>query len=214
MKKLIIYIGLLLITQVTFSQCPLNRLVNEINTNTQLKNAIKNNPDLIDSWKKLDDLGADDVIKNNPDALKYLSNGRSNEILLEVEELLGGHSMERHGAHLSLLEMEQRVMNTHPTMPQSRSALKFDTNQIHIDAVNRAFNHHKTTIESHFQSSNDYLQLDYNFGSRIGEGYTNIGTRNNPISSLVNSNIVRLAFRADSNSPGGYILDSSYPLFN
>ncbi len=213
MKNLIIYISLFLLTQASFGQCPLNRLVNEINSNTQLKNAIKNNPDLIDSWKKLDDLGADDVLKNDPEVLKYISNGRSNEILLEVEEILGGHSIERHGAHLPLPEMRQRVIGQHPTMPQSRSALKFDSNSIHQSSVNEAFRTHKTDIENHFSQGGGYKEWSFNLNNRIGNGYHNAGTVNNPSAVYVTTDKIKITFAPDSNSPSGYIMISAYPWY-
>ena len=171
------------------------------------------NPGLVESWKKLSNLGADDALRRNTEALEYLANGRSDKILLEVEELLGGHSKARHGSQLTMTEMEQRVLGTHPTMPQSRSALKFDSDAIHENAVNKAFQNNKTTIEAHFKTSDDYLELDYDYGSKIGEGFTNTGSRRIPISSKVETSKVRIAIKRDINSPDGYILDSAYPLY-
>ncbi|MCG8668324.1 MAG: HINT domain-containing protein, partial [Pseudomonadales bacterium] len=177
------------------------KLLRDAEVNEDFREAFVNDPSLVDSWKTLNELGADDTLRRNTDALEYLSTGRKNEIMLDVEELLGGHSKARHGSHLSMAEMEQRVMGNHPTMPQSRSALKFDSDAIHADAVNKAFNHHKSTIEAHFSSSSDYLELDFDYGSRIGEGFTNTGSRRNPVSSEVSTNVVRVAFRRDPNSP-------------
>jgi hypothetical protein len=54
-------------------------------------------------------------------------NGAGRQFSLLAEEALGGHSIARHGPQLTLLEMEQRVLGTHPTIPQSRSALRFET---------------------------------------------------------------------------------------
>ena len=174
---------------------------------------ITDNPNLVNAWKKLDDLGADAILKRDPDVLKYVQNGRTNKINIEVEELLGGHSKARHGSHLSMNEMEQRVLGTHSSMPQSRSALKFDSDAIHEDAVSKAFQQHKSTIDNHFKTSDDYLELDFDYGSKVGEGFTNTGTRRNPLASQVESSKVRIALKKDATNPDGYILDSAYPLY-
>ncbi|WP_299626506.1 RNase A-like domain-containing protein [uncultured Tenacibaculum sp.] len=225
MKKIILYIIFLLATQLSFTQsnanrtlnlinndCPILRnLIDEININPQLKNAIGEDPDLIIAWKKLDDLEADEFFKKDPKILDYVQNGRNNEINIDVEELLGGHSKARHGAHLTDNDMRLRALGQHPNFPQSRSALKFDSDLIHKDAVNKAYRHHKNTIETHFNSSDDYLTLEYNYGSKVGSGYTNIGTRNSPISSPVETNKIVIALKRDTTNPDGYILDSAYP---
>ena len=51
----------------------LGKLFNACNENPELTKAIKENPALIDSFKKLDDAGINDVIKNNPDVLKQIT---------------------------------------------------------------------------------------------------------------------------------------------
>ncbi len=193
MKNIIIYISLFLIAQVSFGQCPLNKIVNEINTNSKFKTKFKENPDFVTD---------------------YIANGRKNKIDLDIEEALGGHSKARHGSHLTDADMEQRVLGNHPDFSQSRSALKFDSDVIHQDAVNKAFQQHKSTIESHFKSSDDYLTLEYDYGSKVGSGFTNTGTRNNPISSPVESNKIIIALKRDATNTDGYILDSAYPFFN
>ncbi len=157
------------------------------------------------SPNKLDEFG---------DALQYLANGRGNRILLEIEEALGGHSIGRHGAHLSLDEMRQRVVGTHPTMPQTTKALKFKSDDIHIDAVNKAFQQHKDEILAHFNSGNtSYLKKDIDYGAQVGDGYYNAGTWDNPIPQYVTTKKVQVAFKADPSNPTGYILDSAYPLY-
>ena len=50
----------------------LGKLFNACNENPELTKAIKENPALIDSFKKLDDAGINDVIKNNPNNLKII----------------------------------------------------------------------------------------------------------------------------------------------
>ena len=129
--------------------------------------------DLVNAWKVLDDLGADEALRRNTDALEYLANGRSDKILLDVEELLGGHSKARHGSQIPLTEMEQRVLGTHPTMPQSRSALKFNSDAIHEASVNKAFKEHKAEIEAHFASGGGYKEWDSQLSGNIGDGYYN-----------------------------------------
>ncbi len=94
MKKLILYISFLLVIQLSFAQsnanrslnlinndCPiLKNLVDEINGNPQLKNAIKDNPSLVDALKKIDDLGDDAFkqLRKDPDFLKNFNNILSN----------------------------------------------------------------------------------------------------------------------------------------
>lgn len=136
------------------------------------------------------------------------------KILLDVEEILGGHSIARHGDHLSLSDMQQRVLGTHPTLPQSRSALKFDNAQLHKDAVDQAFNVRKIDIEAHFGSgkTSDF-PIIHNFGSQVGSGYTNTGTLNNPILVPVTTTKVKLIFRIDSSNPTGYKLLTAYPSY-
>lgn len=72
--------------------------------------AVKENPKLVDAWKKLDDLGADNALKNDPKVLDYVNSGRKNEINLDVEEVLGGHSKFRHGSHLTYNDMKLRAL--------------------------------------------------------------------------------------------------------
>ncbi len=214
MKKFLFLTSLLLSSLFSSAQCEWKaKLQDDLYQSRELSQAFFENGDLIDSWKKLNGLGADESLRKDIDALEYLTNGRSDKILLDVEELLGGHSKSRHGSQLTMSEMEQRVLGTHPNMPKSRSALKFDSDVIHEDAVSKAFTNHKLAIEAHFKSSTDYLELDFDYGSKIGEGYTNTGTRRNPISEQVSSNKVRIALKYDADSPNKYILDSAYPLF-
>ena len=202
------------IHNLNWDSSTLNNFNTDIGSSSALLDKFVENEGLVDSWKKLDDLGADQALKRNPDVLDYVGNGRKNDINLDVEEVLGGHSKARHGSHLTDAEMEQRVLGNHPDFPQSRSALKFDSDAVHQDAVNKAFQQHKSSIESHFSSSDDYLTLEYDYGSKVGSGFTNTGTRNNPVSSPVESNKLIIALRRDATNPDGYILDSAYPFFN
>jgi hypothetical protein len=131
---------------------------------------------------------------------------------LLAEEALGGHSIARHGPQLSLVEMEQRVLGAHPTLPQSRSALRFETKAIHEDAVNKAYSHYIDEIDNFFQNPiNDYKEWTLDYGSKVGSGYTNTGTLNHPVSVPVTSNKVTISIKRDLNSPKGYRLESAFP---
>jgi hypothetical protein len=128
------------------------------------------------------------------------------------EEALGGHSIARHGPQLTLLEMEQRVLGTHPTIPQSRSALRFETQVIHEDAVNKAFTQYGDEIDVFFANPNNtYKEWTFDYGSKVGSGYTNTGTLNNPVSLAVTSNKVTISIKRVANSPRGYRLESAFP---
>lgn len=120
----------------------------------------------------------------------------------------------RHGPYLSLPEMQQRVLGIHPTLGQSRSALRFDNATLHNDAVNQAFNAKKVDIEAHFSSGNTAnFSMEYDFGSQIGSGYTNTGTLSNPTAIAVNSTKVKLVFKVDPSNPTGYRLLTAYPSY-
>ena len=152
-------------------------------------------------------------MRNNVDNLNYLNNKRGDKIKIHVEEALGGHSIARHGHNLLLSDMELRVLGQHPAFPQSRSALKFDSEAIHQASLSKAFKEHKTEIDAHFANGGGYREWDSQLSGRIGEGYTNTGTRRMPISQYVTTDIVRIAFKPDANNPSGYIMDSGYPLY-
>ena len=165
-------------------------------------------------------LSAWNILKENNDYRKvipYLENigkNRSNGIYIELEEYLGGHSIERHGFQIPIQEMEQRILGTHPTMPQSRSALKFDNEAIHKDPVSKAYTRFKTEIDDHFiNGDKSYFEKDFDYGSRIGDGYYNSGTRGSPVSNRVTTTKIRIAFKENPNHPTGYIMDSAYPLY-
>jgi hypothetical protein len=130
---------------------------------------------------------------------------------LDEAESAGGHSIERHGSQLSDAEMQQRVLGTHPSMPQSRTAMKFDSPEVHQSAVDKAFDANKTAIDEHFANGGGYKEWEYNYGEQTGTGYTNTQTRANPNSVPVSSNKVTIAMKPDGN--GGYTLDSAYPSY-
>jgi hypothetical protein len=139
--------------------------------------------------------------------------GPKRSIDLAVQEALGGHSLERHGEQVSLSELRQRVLGTHPTMPQSRTALKFINSETHSDAVEQAFLKYQTEIQQHFASGGGYREWTFDYGSPTGVGFTNIGTRNNPIIEAINpgqTTKVTIAFNVHP-GPEGFYLVSAYP---
>jgi hypothetical protein len=132
---------------------------------------------------------------------------------IAIEEANGGHSIARHGEHLPMSEMEQRVLGTHPTMRQSRTAMRFTDQVTHEDAVARAYAHHRTAIESHFRNGGGYMEWEFSYGALTGSGYTNTGTLSRPIAVPVTSQKVKIAFRPDASNSRGYSLDSAYPSY-
>ena len=169
------------------------------------KNLNKTNPELADDIEKA--IAEGDFGK----LVRLINNKVADEFDLFAEEALGGHSLARHGEQLSMVELEQRVMGTHSTMPQSRSALKFDSADIHKEAVNKAYQHFKSEIDAHFASGGQYKEWTFDFGSQTGQGYTNTGTRSNPVSLRVTSNKVTISLDATTANSRGYYLLSAFP---
>jgi RHS repeat-associated protein len=135
---------------------------------------------------------------------------------LSAQEALGGHSIARHGSGLRLSELRARVAGTHPTMPQSRSALKFINDYIHEDAVNKAYAKYSTDIQNHFASGGAYKSWTFDYGSPTGAGFTNIATRANPTIIPIQPSAltkVTISFAPDPLAPGGFRLDSAYPAY-
>lgn len=161
----------------------------------------------------------DDAVKQNIDDVSTKVKNKSDEVVgagrqisLLAEEALGGHSIARHGPQLTLLEMEQRVLGIHPTIPQSRSALRFETQAIHEDAVNKAFTQYRDEIDAFFANPNNtYKEWTFDYGSKVGSGYTNTGTLSNPVSQAVTSNQVTISIKRVTNNPRGYRLESAFP---
>jgi len=184
-----------------------------------LDKIVANDPDLVallsngDGVKAWDNWNAFPNLRNRVDLLENYYPKRS-KILIDVEELFPGcHSIARHGHHLPLDDMRLRVIGEHPSMGQSRSALKFDTPAIHDASVNKAFNDHKVEIEAHFANGGGYREWDSQLSGRVGEGYTNTGTINNPSSQYVTSNKVKITFDVDPSNPTGYKMISGYPWY-
>ena len=164
--------------------------------------------DGVNAWK---DWIAFPNLRKRVDLLENYYPKRS-KILLDVEEIFPGcHSIARHGPHLPLDDMRLRVIGQHPTLGQSRSALKFDTPAIHDASVNKAFTDHKVEIEAHFANGGGYREWDSQLSGRIGEGYTNTGTINNPSAQYVTTDKVKITFDVDPNNPTGYKMISGYP---
>jgi hypothetical protein len=146
-----------------------------------------------------------------PKSIKGIFGKKKGYKKIEDAELAGGHSIERHGAQLTDVEMEQRILGTHPTMPQSRTAMKFDSPEVHQNAVDAAYDAYISEIDAHFASGGGYKEWEFDYGSKTGTGYTNTGTRSNPVSVPVTSTKVTIAMKPDG--AGGYILDSAYPSY-
>lgn len=132
---------------------------------------------------------------------------------LVAQEARGGHSNARHGPQLSLSELRQRVLGIHPTMPQSRTAMKFQNAHVHSDAVEKAYLANQANIAAHFAGGGGYRTWTFDYGSRTGVGFTNTGTLSKPVVQAVESTKVTIAFRPDPTAPSGFSLVSAYPAY-
>lgn len=130
---------------------------------------------------------------------------------LAGQEALGGHSLERHSSQVSLSELRDRVLGNHPTMPQSRTAMKFTNGHTHAEAVNQAYLRFQAEIEQHFASGGGYREWTLEYGSQTGVGFTNTGTRGNPVLQSVTSEKVTLSFDRHPTASGGFYLVSAFP---
>lgn len=109
--------------------------------------------------------------------------------------------------------MEQRVIGTHQTLPQSCSALKFKSTEIHQDAVNKAYQYYKAEIDAHFKNGGLTKEWEFDYKYITGSGYTNTGTRRDPNIISVTSNKIMIVFKPDPSVPRGYSLLTAYPLY-
>ncbi|MEN9612947.1 MAG: hypothetical protein RLZZ628_3761 [Bacteroidota bacterium] len=132
---------------------------------------------------------------------------------ISSEEAAGGHSIARHGSHLSMVDMEERVLGTHSSLGQSRSALKFMSQQIHEDAVNAVYTAYLGDIETHFRTNGNNESWELDLGRPIGEGFRNSATLSAPTSVQVSSTRVKAVFKADPNHPRGFFLLTAYPVY-
>jgi hypothetical protein len=101
-------------------------------------------------------------------------------------------------------------------MPQSRSALKFTNEHTHADAVNQAYAKYSTDIQNHFSSGGGYREWTFDYGSPVGVGFTNTGTRANPVVVPIQPGSVTkvtISFKPDPSAPGGFRLESAYPAY-
>lgn len=105
---------------------------------------------------------------------------------LGESERLGGHCLERHGPSVKLGDLKKRVMGTHATMPQSRTALKFPSQSAMIQALKAVFKKHGSAIQDHFSKGGGEESWEkVNVGAPVGVGFTNTGTRKNPVSKAI-----------------------------
>jgi hypothetical protein len=159
--------------------------------------------------------GKSSVVFNVPKGTNAVATGkkiRLGGIDLSAEELAGGHSIGRHGSHLSSADMESRVLGTHSGMGQSISALKFISTQMQEDAVNAAITANQAAIDAYFLGGGTYDKWQFDMGTIVGDGYTNTTTRNAPTAVPVTTTKVEIALARDPSDPRGFRLDSAYPL--
>ena len=197
-----------------FDAVKLGKFSDDIGTVSGLEDFFRLNPMAVKAWKRMLDANVPASMRKNVNALEYVGSPRTNKIKLDVEEALGGHSVARHGHGIPIVEMEQRVLGTHPNLNQSRSALKFDDASIHQSSVDDAFNNYKAEIKAHFDAGGGYKTWGpYETGGRVGEGFHNYSTLSNPTATHVTTSKVNIAFRPDPDHPDGFMLDSAYPKF-
>jgi hypothetical protein len=167
----------------------------------------------LQAWKTTIDLSFETTLRRDLDVLKYLAFSR-NSISIIVEEALGGHSMARHAHSLTLFEMEQRVLGTHPTIRQARSSMKFLTQELHETTVQQAFDFYKDDIAAFHSYGNEYNTWPaFEFEYVVGDGYHNYGTLRNPNIAYVQTKKVIIATETSTSHPDGFIIDSAYPKF-
>jgi Bacterial CdiA-CT RNAse A domain len=160
--------------------------------------------------------GKSSVVLNAPKGTNAEATGkklRLGVIDIASEEGAGGHSIARHGAHLSMVDMEERVLGTHSSLGQSRSALKFLSQSIQEDAINAAYTAYRGDIEAHFRTNGGNESWELDLGSPIGEGFRNSATLSAPTSVQVSTTRVKVVFKADPNHPRGFFLLTAYPVY-
>jgi len=72
MKKILLFVILLASTLLSFGQgtgCQLDELVDDLKTDPELSNAVKENPVLVDNWQVLNDANVDESVRRNVDAV-------------------------------------------------------------------------------------------------------------------------------------------------
>jgi hypothetical protein len=151
------------------------------------------------------------ILRKRIDVLENYYPKRS-KIILDVEETFPGcHSKTRHGTQLTPNDLQLRAKGEHPTLPRAKTSTKFDSEQLHDDAVNTAFNQHKADIEAHFANGGGYKEWDIDYGSQVGSGYYNSGDYGpGAILNEVTSTKVKITFDKDLTNPTGYKMISAY----
>lgn len=67
-------LGLSLLLPIVSQACPTqDRYIQDLLGSPELSELMSVDPDLINAWKKLDELGADDAIRQNPGAIRALN---------------------------------------------------------------------------------------------------------------------------------------------
>ncbi len=165
----------------------------------------------VKAWEKWIDFPN---LRTRIDLLKNYYPQRS-KIILDIEETFDGcHSKARHGSHLTSNDMQLRAKDEHPTLPGAKTSTKFDSEQLHDDAVNAAYNQHKDAIEAHFANGGGYKEWDIDYGIQVGSGYYNSGDYGpGAILNEVTTKKVKIAFDKDLTNPTGYKMISAYPWY-
>ncbi len=154
------------------------------------------------------------ILRKRIDVLENYYPKRS-KIILDVEESFPGcHSKARHGTQLTSNDLLLRAKGEHPTLPRAKISTKFDSEQLHDDAVNTAFNQYKDVIDAHFANGGGYKEWDIDFGSQVGSGYYNSGDYGaGAVLNEVTTTKVKITFDKDLTNPTGYKMISAYPWY-
>ena len=196
---------------VDFSTDMLDDLIADLESKAELVTAFNGDSELLRGWEEARSTPLSESQRRDQKTLTFLTKLRDS-IDLNLEEGLGGHSIERHGAQLSMHDMQQRVLGTHPSFPQSRSAMKFKSFGAHAGSVNFAYRHYRDEIKQMYLTGGVYKTWDsLTYSSDTGEGYTNTQTRSNPNAVAVTSDTVIIATRPDESRDDLFSLDSAYP---
>jgi hypothetical protein len=184
----------------------------QLKQNPELKNRLDKIEKISDPQEKAKQAKQlEQELSQAPNMQAVLVSPQPKQIDLHTQEGLGGHSIDRHGAQVKLSELRQRVLGTHPTHPQSRSAMKFNNEHTHANSVEAAYLHYKTEIDAHFAAGGGYKEWTFDYGSQTGVGFTNTGTRRNPSIQAVTTNKVTISLKA--HSAGGFYLESAFPAY-
>jgi hypothetical protein len=132
---------------------------------------------------------------------------------LVADERSGGHSIQRHSSRIQDSQLRQRIMSSNGLYPQSLSALKFNSDEDHIESLHFMVNQYKNKIDEAFKAGKKYIVLDHTFNELIGAGYTNVGSRKKPSLKKVHTHSARLVLVRSKKSKLGFQFHTFYPLY-